>query len=229
MKLTKRVSVGLLNGFNSFGVMREGFQRLMTWHKSLFGICGLSVCGFLLVTIAVPPTVIAKSNLLNDTVTLTQTQADNLGKDSGNLIQLLGMVNVGKGGIISVNTITTTAGTSFQLPVAFIPGPKGIAALQADFLLPSSFTVTNIMTGPSANDSGKTVSFAKTSAGTVRMIVAGLNTNLLPKGIVVILNMTTVANTRKAVYSIGINNVVASDDQGNGVPFYGMSGGVTLQ
>src|SRR5579864_2413591 len=110
---------------------------------------------------------------------------------------------------------TTSAGSTVDWPITFIPGPDPIAALQVDFLLPSNLSIESVVAGPAATDATKSVAF---SSSTNRALLFGFNQTPIGNGVVAIVTLKLVAVSTPGIYPAILSNPVAADGMGNAVP-----------
>lgn len=138
----------------------------------------------------------------------------------------LARLNVDAGSVVASRVSAGTAGTQFDVPVNFVPGTSNVSALQFDLLLPPGFTVVSATPGAAATAAQKG---AQINATTGRVLVFGINQNLVGEGHLLTIRMSTASTMVKRSYPIGITNVSASNPAGLEVPISGMAGPVKIQ
>lgn len=155
------------------------------------------------------------------------TSASNAqGAAFGRYKQRLNRLNVGAGSVVASGVVSSAVGTQFDVPIQFIPGTSQVAGLQFDLVLPTGFTLVSVARGPVATVASKDVS-ANLPNG--RILLAGLNQNVLGEGHLLTVRLSTQASVLKRRYSLGIKEILASNPQGNDVVLSGMVAPVTIQ
>jgi hypothetical protein len=128
---------------------------------------------------------------------------------------------------ISVGSVSGQAGTAVDLRINFTAGATGVATLQFDLAFPSSLSLVSTTTGAAATSAGKSAN-GSTISGGVRVLIFGLNQNLIGSGEVVIVRLNIAAGTPPGTIAVTIGNIVASDALGLNVTASGTSGSVTV-
>lgn len=130
---------------------------------------------------------------------------------------------------LTVATVTGTA-TSVDLGITFSvgtdPGPiDDVSALQFDLILPSPVTYGGTITaGAAAAAAGKSAT-ANVLGDKIRILVFGINQNLIGNGVVAIVRLNISATGRQ---EIGITGLALSTPDGTNVPGTGIEGAVTV-
>lgn len=120
------------------------------------------------------------------------------------------------------------AAVTVPLTLTVSPGDT-VAALQADVGFdPDVLNLSSVTAGPSATAANKNVSFSVQAPGSVRLIIAGLNQNALPDGVVADMVFDVKQNTIAGFQAILLDNVLAADPTGVSVPVNAVSGGITI-
>lgn len=123
--------------------------------------------------------------------------------------------------VLMIAGITSGPIGPISIPVTLIPGKLSPAAIQADFVLPSSITFLSATLGPIPAGEGKSIQTNVLSGNTVRVIVFGLNQTPITDGVDFTLN---VKSSVKGSFAITMTNPVASDGNGNNLPMCITSG-----
>ena len=128
---------------------------------------------------------------------------------------------------ITVGSVSGQAGTAVDLRVNFTAGATGVATLQFDLAFPSSLSLVSTTTGSAATSAGKSAN-GSTISGGVRVLIFGLNQNLIGSGEVAIIRLNIAAGTPPGTIAVAIGNIVASDALGLNVVVSGIAGSVTV-
>ncbi len=128
---------------------------------------------------------------------------------------------------ITVGSVSGQAGTAVDLRVNFTAGATGVATLQFDLAFPSSLSLVSTTTGSAATSAGKSANGSAISGG-VRVLIFGLNQNLIGSGEVAIIRLNIAAGTPPGTIAVAIGNIVASDALGLNVAVSGIGGSVTV-
>jgi hypothetical protein len=137
---------------------------------------------------------------------------------------------------LSVGAAAGLPGTSVDVPVSFTPGAKAVSSLQFALTLPSSLAWVSTAAGSAATPAAKQVSSA-TLAGSVRVIIFGLNQNPIGPGTVAVVRLTigagSAAGTNGTTWppgtaTVGITGMTGSAADGSLVPATGTPGNVTI-
>lgn len=122
--------------------------------------------------------------------------------------------------ILLVAGIASAPLGTLALPVTLVPGTFAPASIQADFILPPSVTFVSATLGPIPAGEGKSIQTSLVGTA-VRVIVFGLNQTTISEGLDFTLNLKT---TVKGSFPIFVDNQVASDASGVGLPICATSG-----
>lgn len=129
--------------------------------------------------------------------------------------------------LISNGNASGNAGTSVDLTVAFTPGATGISTLQFDLTYPSALAFVSTTTGSAADAAGKSAS-SSTITGGIRVLIFGLNQNVIGAGPIAIVRPAIAPGTAPQVLPVTISGITASDPDANPVPATGSNGSVTV-
>lgn len=128
---------------------------------------------------------------------------------------------------VTVGSASGGPGTAVDVPVSFTPGATGIATLQFDLSFPASLTAGTVSTGAAATAAGKSASSSAITGG-IRVLIFGLNQNVLEAGIIASVRFNIAAGSAPATLPVTISNLVASDALGGNVSAGGTSGSVAV-
>lgn len=129
---------------------------------------------------------------------------------------------------ISVGSISGAKGSTVDLPISFTPGTTGVSALQFDLTLPSSLTYVSVTTGSAATQAGKSVEANATTSTQVRVLVYGLNQNIINSGQIASVKLSISPSAPSGSLSVVIGGVVASDPNALAVTTTGTGGSVVV-
>ncbi len=104
------------------------------------------------------------------------------------------------------------------VPISLAPGTdERVASLQFDMAFDgTAFQVDSIKPGPSALNASKDVMFSVPDNGTVRVIVAGLNQNVVGEGVIATVYLTRTTGDA-ALPTVGLSSIIVSDPTGEGL------------
>lgn len=117
-----------------------------------------------------------------------------------------------------------------NMPVTLFlePGDQ-VASAQWDLVFDGAFLNLYVINAePAAMIAGKSVSFSSLSPGTVRVLVTGLNMNVMPSGILATVIFTASSSAPSGGQEISLNNLVLADPYGMEVASTGVPGVLTL-
>lgn len=150
-----------------------------------------------------------------------------LSQSQATLINSYKLTNAVKSSLLVAGVSSGTAGGSVVVPLSFIKGPSQATAVQTEFVVPSSFTLTGVVIGPAGTSANKSVQFSVT-AGVARIILFGLNTDVIGSGVVANMTLKSIPTTPKGVYKIPLRNSVSSDAAGSTLLILETSGAIVL-
>ncbi len=162
---------------------------------------------------------------LDVTISSLQVAVEQTTTTEKSAVDILAQTNVLDSAMLIGSIEHATAGGTVNWAITFIPGPKPVAALQADFLLPPNVSIISVVAGPAATDAGKSVAF---SSGTNRALLFGLNVNPILNGVVAIVTLQLLAASTPGIYPAVMSNPVASDPTGNSIPLCLTSGAIEV-
>jgi len=161
-------------------------------------------------------------SVLKSTTTQTVTDVNKALSDFKNQINLTQGVLV-LGGIESMSVSTST-----DWPITFLASTFSVTTLQMDLVIPSSFTVGLIVSGPAALASGKSVIFS-TVNGTRHLTITGVAPNPIPTGVVALVSLQPGPSILKGYHILSLMNPVATDGSGANVPVLSEDGLIEVQ
>jgi hypothetical protein len=104
-----------------------------------------------------------------------------------------------------------------------------ITAIQFDLSYDDSLiAIDRIDIGESAQTADKTLNSAIVSSGVDRIVIQGINNNILADGIVADIRIDLVDGVPEDVITLSLDQLVASDAQGDAVPLTAVSGTLTI-
>jgi len=116
------------------------------------------------------------------------------------------------------------SGVEVAVTFAAQPGDN-VAGVQFDLLFSEAVAaLTNVRPGPAAVDAGKSVAFNRLAAGRCRVIVAGLNQNVIADGVLAVLVFNVAAAAPNGPQPLNLDGLVMSDPNGLNVPATGNPG-----
>jgi len=117
-----------------------------------------------------------------------------------------------------------------SVPVSLSSGSgEQVAAIQFDILFDSAILVLSDATvGPAASSAGKDISFSTVEPGKARVIIAGLNQNVMSDGIIANALFNVNRSAPGGEESLLLSGVLLSDPNGVEVPSESVSGRVSI-
>lgn len=126
--------------------------------------------------------------------------------------------------LLSIANQTATLPKAFDVPVNFDPQTDSVAGVQFDFAIPAGTTFNSVSLGPTGTAAAKQIQSAPVTGG-IRVIIFGLNTTTIAKGVVATINLTP-KTAGKPVFSL--SNVSASTPAGQAVTIQTSVGTLTI-
>ncbi len=125
---------------------------------------------------------------------------------------------------------TLSGGSNIQVAITLAPGKgESVAAIQFDLQFDvNRLRLVSVNTGPAAAAAGKSASSHALGDGKHRIIIIGMNQNILGQGPVVELRMEVIPNTPPGVYPLTLTNVVFSNPVGMAIKPQVMPGSITV-
>jgi hypothetical protein len=137
-------------------------------------------------------------------------------------------LNLNQGPVLVGGVMTASPGGTIDWPLTLVPSTFSVTGLQADIVIPSSFTVVSVTEGPAATAAGKTVS-SNVVNGMERILVFGLNQTPIGLGVVATVQFRVDSATPSRICPISFVDPVASDASGNTILFSAESGSVEVK
>lgn len=130
---------------------------------------------------------------------------------------------------ITAGQATVIAGNAFTIPISIATGTTGVAGLQFDMPLPANMSTSTVVAGSAATAAGKGVQ-ANVVAGALRVLVTGVNQNVIGQGQVALITFQTAPGIgTQGSLTLPLTNVVATDPNGINVPLQtSVNGAVTI-
>jgi len=166
-------------------------------------------------------------NALSGEVMTLQAKLIDLSQSQASLLIAARSVNIGRASLLAGAVASGSPGSNVSFPISFVKGPAGVAALQWDLVVPSSFTVLSVTAGPVATAAGKSVQYVM-SGNVARIIIFGLNQDVIETGVVAIVTVRPLATIPRGTYPIPVRSPVASNAAGGSVLILETSGAVIL-
>jgi hypothetical protein len=129
--------------------------------------------------------------------------------------------------VLSVDPVTAQAGSSVPIAVRFVAAGTGVAAFQFDLSYDPTMAL-GATAASAATSTGKDVYKAAIAQGRTRILLAGLNQQILGDGPVITLTALVSSSAAAGVYALHLTNAVASDPDGKIVPLTTSDGSVTV-
>ncbi len=125
---------------------------------------------------------------------------------------------------------TLSGESNIRVPVTLTPGKgESVAAIQFDLHFDvSRLRLVSVNTGAAASAAGKSASSYALGDGKHRIIVIGMNQNILGQGSVIELLMEVIPNTPPGVYPLTMTNVVFSNPVGMAIKPQVVPGSITV-
>jgi len=147
------------------------------------------------------------------------------------LLSTIAVTNESLAATVTVATGTYIPGqTEVALPVSLDSAAgEEVCAAQFDLLFNSSvLTMQGVTAGSAATAAGKQLSSSTISPGRIRVIVAGLNQNVIGDGVIATVRFAVVSGTPGGIQPVTLSGVLLSDPDGVAVPSSGVSGGINI-
>lgn len=134
------------------------------------------------------------------------------------------------GAVLQVQDVTASPGLSVQVPVQLSSAAgQSVAGLQFDVLYDTAAVIINsVGAGPAAVNAGKTLSSATPATGRLRVLISGLNENVIANGTVAVLSIVVRPGATGAQTGLALASVVLSSPAGTAVPVTPISGTITI-
>ncbi len=148
------------------------------------------------------------------------------------LAPLLGLLACAQGmaATLTAGQVDAKRDTTITVPLTLgLGGDDKIAGFQGDIHFePKALSLVTISPGPAAVETKKNVSYSTVSRGHVRLILAGLNQNLMHNGIVANIVFRVASQTASGRQAITFEKVTAADANGGPASLSASSGYVNV-
>lgn len=146
-------------------------------------------------------------------------------------ICLIGISASGYASSVTIESATAIPGfgtCNIPVTLGIDPGEQ-VAGAQWDLVFDSDvITVKSIETGSVAAAAGKSVSFSTIEAGRIRVLVTGLNMNVMSSGVMAIVTISVPAGSPGGDQPLDMEDAVLADPYGVAVPCVAGSGTLTV-
>lgn len=134
------------------------------------------------------------------------------------------------GAVLSVERRTAETGVVLRLPILLSVGSgEQVSALQFDVNYPSNnVQISNVFIGSSASSAGKTLQYNSLSNNIIRVIIAGLNQNVIGNGCVAELECRICLSSWNGFADVTLSGIVMSSPTGSRVPAQASNGGIDI-
>ena len=132
------------------------------------------------------------------------------------------------GAQLVAGSATLSQATNGTITIAYNSLGDQVAALQFDLGFDSSNLNLTVVTGPAVRSSGKSLYFVPLGAGSSRVLVAGLNQNLIADGGILTLFVSVAPGAGAGPSTLQVTNALGADASGNPVPIPDTSGIVNI-
>lgn len=132
---------------------------------------------------------------------------------------------------LSIETGYAESGTQTVLNATLsVSSNESVSAIQFDVLYnPYACEIVNITAGASSVSAQKQVQYNTVSPGQVRVIIAGLNQNIIPSGSVAQITLQVCGSAPAGIYDISLSHTILSSPTGTSVPVSVTNGNLTIQ
>lgn len=121
--------------------------------------------------------------------------------------------------ILQVSGASGSIGYTFSTPVYCVAAANdNISAVQFEIVTaPGVIVVNAVQPGAVAVAAGKQALLSQPQPGRYRVIISGINSNTMGNGVVAVLQCAVAENALPGVYPLALENIVMSDQNGDGV------------
>jgi hypothetical protein len=130
---------------------------------------------------------------------------------------------------VSLPDQSAAPGTSVLIPVAFTAEAASVSGVQFDIEYDNSAMSLVITIGDAAVGAEKNLYMADVAPNKKRVLVVGLNQNLIPDGTLVNISASINDNAPDGVYALGLSNVCGTDSSGDSTLVTGSDAALTVQ
>lgn len=130
---------------------------------------------------------------------------------------------------LAVGNRSVFRGGVVDIPIYFRADPENdIASLQFDLLFSTPILVNQLIAGPAALFSGKSLQGVATDNG-YRGIIFGLNQSAIPSGTVANIRLEMPSDLAVGIQPITIDRITGSSPVGDSIPLNGVDGSVMVE
>lgn len=132
---------------------------------------------------------------------------------------------------LSVESGSADSGTQTMLnAVLSVSNNESVSAIQFDILYnPYACEIITITAGASSISAQKQVQYNILTPGQVRVIIAGLNQNIIPSGSIAQITFKVCASAPAGIYDISLSRAILSSPTGSSVPVSVINGKLTVR
>ncbi len=132
---------------------------------------------------------------------------------------------------LSIENRNAYTGTQIEINVFLSPSVQEfVSACQFDvFYNTAVCEIISVLAGESSITAQKQVQYNIVSPGQVRLIIAGLNQNIIPSGSIAKLNIKVCSSAPAGNYELLLNRIILSSPTGTSVPATAVNGIMTFQ
>ena len=131
--------------------------------------------------------------------------------------------------LVSVPALLVARGGSAVIPVTSLSPGGPASGLQFDLLYDSAAIWVSATAGDAAGQGGKAVYAADVAPGQKRFVIAGMNQDSIPDGVLVNLFVYLRLDAPGSEYPLQVSNVVGADADGQAIAVMGANGALTVQ
>lgn len=129
---------------------------------------------------------------------------------------------------ISLTEVVADAQGSALVEVTLASGGQALSAVQCDISYQDQALVFSVSPGGALASAGKSIWTANPQPGLERILIVGLNQNVVADGVLATLSVEMNAGPAPGVYTLGLTNALASDPRGGPVSLSTSDGGVVV-
>ncbi|MGC9052469.1 MAG: cohesin domain-containing protein [Candidatus Hydrogenedens sp.] len=132
---------------------------------------------------------------------------------------------------LSIESGYADSGTQIVLNAMLtVSSSESVSAIQFDILYnPDICELITVIAGASSNSAQKQVQYNIVTPGQARVIIAGLNQNIIPSGSIAQITLQVCASTPAGIYDVSLSRAILSSPIGTSVPVSLINGNLTVQ
>ena len=145
-------------------------------------------------------------------------------------VAFLSLCTCADAALLQLSEAKAVAGEACVLEVSFSPrSGESVSGIQFDVPFSDApLAMARAETGPASEEAGKTVSFNQIEAGRYRILVAGINQNVISSGTIARLHIAASPDAAPGRYPAPVAAIIMSDPTGGRVDGSGESGAVRV-